>query len=327
MSFDQQKTALNYDIAIVGGAIVGATLAAALKNSGLRIIIIEAKPLELVAARTQAYALSLLSGEILEGIGVWQDIFPHVGKYRHISLSDGESPLTVEFEQNDLSRDFLGYVGEHRVILTALHKFTANCSNITWLSPAKVEKIIYQDEQASLKISSQGKTYCLNAKLVVGADGAKSAIRQTTAIKTRGWQYWQSCVAFTIKHEAASNDTAFERFWHSGPMGILPLPGNRCQVVWTAPHAEAQKLLAMAEEKFLAKLTKRTGGKLGRLQLVNPRVLFPVRLMQCDRYIKLRLALIGDAAHCCHPVGGQGLNLGIRDAAVLAGVLQEAHNR
>jgi 2-octaprenyl-6-methoxyphenol hydroxylase len=107
-------------------------------------------------------------------------------------------------------------------------------------------------------------------------------------------------------------------------MGVLPLPGNRCQIVWTAPHEQAKALQKLDEQEFLRKLEEHTGGLLGKLQLVSDRYLFPVQLMQCDRYVKSRLALVGDAAHCCHPVGGQGLNLGIRDAAALAQIIQEA---
>jgi 2-octaprenyl-6-methoxyphenol hydroxylase len=110
-------------------------------------------------------------------------------------------------------------------------------------------------------------------------------------------------------------------------MGVLPLPGNRCQIVWTNPHAQAKALQELEEEKFLEKLEQYTGGLLGKLQLVSDRYIFPVQLMQCDRYVQSRLALVGDAAHCCHPVGGQGLNLGIRDAAALAQVLREAYQQ
>ncbi len=163
--------------------------------------------------------------------------------------------------------------------------------------------------------------------MVIGADGSRSHIRSLANITTRGWKYWQSCVAFTIKHTAPQNDIAFERFWSTGPMGVLPLPGNRCQIVWTNPHARAKTLKELDEAAFLQELQHYTGGLLGDLELVSDRVIFPVQLMQCDRYVKSRLALVGDAAHCCHPVGGQGLNLGIRDAATLAQLLIEAHNQ
>ncbi len=317
----------DYDLAIVGGGIVGSTLASALKDSGLRAVIIEAKPLEIAAARRQAYALSVLSSRIFEGIGVWEKIFPHIGKYRHVRLSDADYPGVVKFQTQDLGTEFLGYVGEHRTLLTSLQEFIATSDNISWLCPAEVMGVEYKDTGAEIEIKHEGETRKLRTRLVVGADGSRSHLRQWAGIKTRGWKYWQSCVAFTIKHQAPRNDIAFERFWPTGPMGVLPLPGNRCQVVWTAPHAQAKAWQELDEKEFLAKLERYTGGLLGKLELVSDRVLFPVQLMQSDRYTQSRLVLIGDAAHCCHPVGGQGLNLGIRDAAALAQVLQEARDR
>lgn len=316
---------LDCDLAIVGGGIVGTTLASALSHSGIKIIIIEAKPLELAAARRQAYAFSLLSGRIYEGIGVWQKIFPNIAKFRQIRLSDADYPKIVKFQTKDLNDEYLGYVAEHNIVLTALQEFIADCDNISWLCPAEVTEVEDRDAFATVKVNINGTEKLIKTKLVVGADGARSRIRQWAGIKTRGWKYWQSCVAFTIKHTAPQNDIAFERFWSTGPMGVLPLPGNRCQIVWTNPHAEAKNLQTMDEGEFLRKLSQYTGGLLGKLELVSDRLLFPVQLMQCDRYVQSRLALIGDAAHCCHPVGGQGLNLGIRDAASLAQIIQEAH--
>ncbi|MEM9274621.1 MAG: FAD-dependent hydroxylase [Cyanobacteria bacterium P01_F01_bin.143] len=317
----------HYDIAIAGGGIVGLTLAAILKNSGLKVIIIEAKPLEVAAARTQAYAFSLLSSRIYQGIGVWKNIIPHIGKYRRIRLSDSDFSQTVKFEPADLQTDYLGYVAQHNVVLTALQKYVADASHLNWLCPGEVTNVTYQEDMAQVTVKLPEKEHVVQAKLVVGADGARSHIRSLAKITTRGWKYWQSCVAFTIKHTAVQNETAFERFWATGPMGVLPLPGNRCQIVWTNPHARAKKLQALDEAEFLKELGHYTQGSLGDLTLISDRVIFPVQLMQCDRYVQSRLALIGDAAHCCHPVGGQGLNLGIRDAASLAQILITAHNQ
>lgn len=318
---------LDCDLVIVGGGIVGATLAAALKDSGLKIILIEAQPQEITAQKTQAYAFSPLSSRIYEGIGIWQNIFPQIGKYQHISLSDADYSQKVSFETQDLPGKHLGYVAQHNVVITALHKYLADYSNLTWLCPAEVINVKTDKSISTVEVKVNGKQRLIKTRLVVGADGARSHIRSLAGIKTRGWKYWQSCVAFTIEHTAPENNTAFERFWPSGPMGVLPLPGNRCQIVWTNPHVEAQALAELDESAFLAKLQTYTGGVLGKLKLVSQRQVFPVQLMQCDRYIKSRLALIGDAAHCCHPVGGQGLNMGIRDAASLAQILQTAHQQ
>ncbi|MEB3250404.1 MAG: FAD-dependent monooxygenase, partial [Merismopediaceae bacterium] len=200
-------------------------------------------------------------------------------------------------------------------------------SPVQWFRPAEIVQVDYQAEQAILTLRQGDQTYPLQAKLVVAADGARSTLRTLAGIPTKGWKYWQSCVAFTIQHQAPRNDIAFERFWYSGPMGVLPLPGDRCQIVWTLPHAQAQEVLTLEEGDFLARLQRHLGDDFGAIQLVNPRRLFPVQLMQSDRYVQSRLALVGDAAHCCHPVGGQGLNLGIRDVAALAQTLQEAVNQ
>ncbi|MFP4296401.1 MAG: FAD-dependent hydroxylase, partial [Spirulinaceae cyanobacterium] len=327
MTEEQLKNALDYDLAIVGGGIVGTTLAAALKASGLRILLIEAKTPQEAIARPQAYAISLLSGRILKGVGVWDKILPQINRFKHIDLSDADYPQTVQFETQDLKTDELGYVGEHGVILEELHRFLDTCPNVEWLCPAQVTAVDYQEDKVEIAVEMNGKTEKVRSRLLIGADGARSRIRSWAKIKTKGWKYWQSCVATQIKHSAPRNDIAFERFCHSGPMGVLPLPDNRVSIVWTAPHAEAKALQNLSEAEFIAKLEQRMNGALGKLELVRDRACFPVQLMQSDCYVKPRMALVGDAAHCCHPVGGQGLNLGIRDAAALAQTLVTARQQ
>ena len=320
----QSQLNLDYDLAIVGGGIVGATLACGLKNSPLRVVLIEPQPKAVATRRRQAYALTLQTGRILDGIGVWDEILPKITTFRQISLSDSDHPGVVDFQPADLGTEALGYVGEHSVILTAMHDFLDSCENVSWLCPAKMVNVNYQPDFAEIEVETEGNTQTLRTQLVIAADGSRSPLRQAAGISTYGWKYWQSCIAMTIKTEKSHNNVAFERFWPSGPMGVLPLPGNRCQVVWTAPHAEAQALKDLDEKAFLELLEYRTGGLLGRLELESDRYVFPVQLMQSARYIQNRLALVGDAAHCCHPVGGQGLNMGVRDAGALAQVLRKA---
>ncbi len=320
----KHNTNLDADLIIIGGGVAGTALACALKDSGLNIIMIEAQSLENVTKKKLAYALSLLSGAIFKGIGVWDQIFPNVGKFEHIRLSDADHGNIIHFEKEDLNTQFLGYVGEHQYVLKPLQELSQKCKNITWFPSSKLIDIIEEKDSITVTIERENQTQKLTAKLLVGADGAKSKVRQWAKIETKGWKYWQSCVAFKIKHTAPVNNIAFERFWYNGPMGILPLPDHCCQIVWTNPHEESKNLVEMPEKDFLERLKIRTGGVLGDLTLVGERGLFPVQLMQSDRYIQSRLALVGDAAHGCHPVGGQGLNLGIRDIAALAQVLQDA---
>ncbi len=338
--------AFDYDLAIVGGGIIGLTLACALKDSGLSIVLIEAQAESVAVAKGRAYVISLLSGRIFSEIGVWDEILPQISTFGKISLSDADYEKVVYFEPQELGTNGLGYAAEHRVLLSALQNQLKNSQNVTFLCPAQVIGADYQADgvEIELRLPQIGQVSSLasspitndqlpmtnsriRTRLLVGADGARSRIRQAAGIQTKGWPYWQSCVVATIKPEKSHNNVAYERFWPSGPMGVLPLPGNRCQVVWTAPHAEAKALLELNEKQFLEKLEYHTGGLLGQLELIGSRYLFPVQLMQSDRYAQHRLALIGDAAHCCHPVAGQGMNLGIRDAAALAQILTAAHQQ
>lgn len=324
---NKHRLKYDYDVAIVGGGIIGLTLACALKDSGLSVVLIEAKPYSVAATKGQAYAVHLISERILKGIGVWDKILPSIATFNHVRLSDADYPGVVEFQPTDLGTEALGYVAEHQALLKPLQEFLHKCQNITYLCPAEVVQNQYEADsvEISLKINEQSQQ--IRTRLVVAADGARSRIRQAAGIKTHGWQYWQSCIVAFVKPEKPHNNTAYERFQPSGPFAILPLPENRCRIVWTAPHAEAKALVALDDEQFLAELSRRYGDQMGQLELEGDRFVFPVQLMQSDRYVLPRLALIGDAAHCCHPVGGQGLNMGIRDAAALAQVLQTAHSQ
>jgi 2-octaprenyl-6-methoxyphenol hydroxylase len=317
--------ALDYDVTIVGGGIVGLTLACALKDTGLRIALIETNPRDAGLHYRRAYAITLMSGQIFQGLGVWADIVSNITTFEEIRLADADSPAIVNLRPQDLGTSELGYVGEHAVLVAALLKALEGAEQITWLCPAELLQADYQDQVTALTVAIDGGLRQVTTRLLVAADGSRSPIRQAAGIDTKGWQYWQSCVTAVIRPEKPHGNVAREHFWASGPFATLPLPDNRCQIVLTAPHAEAQRWLEVEESEFLAELDRRYHGQLGQLTIEGERRLFPVKLMQSDRYTRSRLALVGDAAHCCHPVGGQGLNLGIRDAAALAEVLTTAH--
>jgi 2-octaprenyl-6-methoxyphenol hydroxylase len=325
----------DYDLAIVGGGIVGATLAAALKDSGLRVVVIEAQPQSVAVAKSQAYAIHLSSSRIYEEIGVWDAIAPQIEYFTQVHLSDAHCPYIVKFRPADLKTPVLGYVAEHRVLLQELLQFLKTCDHVDWLCPAQVSATHYHPTGVEVHIApAAAKTEdgsvlpsTLRVRMVVAADGARSQIRQQAGIPTLGWDYWQSCLVATIAPEKFHNHIAYERFWPSGPFAILPIAQDRCRIVWTAPHAQAQALLQLGEDEFIALLEQRYGSQMGKLTLVGERFLFPAKWMHSKQYVAPRLALVGDAAHTCHPVGGQGLNLGIRDAATLAQVLETAQLR
>lgn len=321
----------DYDVAIVGGGIVGATLAASLRHSGLSVTIIEAQSQSEAVAKGQAYAIHLSSRHIFERIGIWSHIEPQVEYFRQVRLSDADSPHVVEFEATDLKNEVIGYVAKHRVLLQELQNFLERCEQVSWFCPAQVTTTTYDAQGATLQLthdsgaSGASLPSSLRVRMVVAADGVRSQIREQAGIGTHGWPYWQSCVVATIAPEKHHNNIAYEKFWPSGPFAILPAAADECRIVWTAPHKEAQALVDLDDEQFIEQLNRRYGSQMGRLSLVGKRYLFPAKWMQANRYVQSRLALVGDAAHSCHPVGGQGLNLGIRDAATLAEVLTVAH--
>jgi len=321
------KPQVAYDLLIVGGGIVGMTLACALYRSGLKVAIVEAQSHEVQASRDRAYAVTLGTKDVLSQLGIWDSVQSQIGFFNQIHLSDGDYPGIVEFQPQDLGRDDLGYVAPHSVLALALQRRLAQLESVTWLCPATVEAIAYHADRAAVTLTVNGSTQTLNTRLVVAADGPRSQTRTAAGVNTYGWAYWQSCITCVVCPERSHSYTAYECFHASGPFAILPLPNNLCQIVWTAPHEEAKAFAALDDQDFLAALQQRFGHQMGALTLVGDRWVFPVQLRQSDRYTRSRLALVGDAAHCCHPVGGQGLNLGIRDAAVLAEVLQAAHDR
>ncbi|MEA5599221.1 FAD-dependent hydroxylase [Rivularia sp. UHCC 0363] len=321
-----EKRGYDYDLVIVGGGIIGLTLAAALHDSGLKILLIEARVQSASVAKGQAYAIHMLSALIYQGIGIWDKILPQIETYNRVCLSDADYAGVVEFNTSDIGSQDLGFVAEHQALLYPLQELVKESPNITYLCPAEVISTEYLENIATVEVKVAGEICKIRSHLVVAADGGNSRIRQAARIKTRGWKYWQSCIVAFVKPEKPHNNTAYEKFQASGPFAILPLPGNRCRIVWTAPHEEAKALCELDDEQFLAQLQQRFGNHLGKLELLGDRFVFQVQLMQSDHYVLHRLALIGDAAHKCHPVGGQGLNLGIRDAAALAQVIREAHS-
>jgi 2-octaprenyl-6-methoxyphenol hydroxylase len=318
---------LDYDLAIVGGGIIGNTLAVALQNSGLRVVSIESQAQSESIAKSRAYVLSMLSGQIFEGLGIWNQVLPQVTQFSQIQISDADYAGVVKMYPQDLGTDTLGYAASHEVLLTALQTKLVTAENITVMCPAQVVDVDYTDAGAEITVYTPdcGAPKKIRASLVIAADGARSSLRDRAGIATTGFNYWQSCITATIKPEKPHNSVAYERFWYAGPIGVLPLADGRCQVVWTVPHQQAEKLRDLPVNEFLQELEHCTGGLLGKLELDSQRWLFPVKLMQSNQYIAPRLALIGDAAHCCHPVAGQGMNLGIRDAVALAEVLIAAH--
>ncbi|MEM6351956.1 MAG: FAD-dependent hydroxylase [Cyanobacteria bacterium P01_D01_bin.14] len=313
-----------YDLIIVGGGIPGLTLACGLRESGLRVAVLEAQSEQAVRERSRAYALSPLSAKIFQSVGVWNAIAPAITHFSKVVLSDADYPHRVAFPPADIGEPAVYYCAEHRVLLRALQQQVATDPGITCYYKTQVREVVYDESRATVEVETAQGPHALGASLVVAADGMRSKVRQGAGIKTDGWNYWQSCITAFVSPTQPHQNIAHERFWPSGPFAILPLPQNRCQIVWVAPHREAAAIAALPPDQFIAAMQHRYGDHSGSLRLLSEPLVFPARLMHSRRYCQPRLALLGDAAHNAHPVGGQGLNLGIRDAATLAQVLLTA---
>jgi len=336
-----------FDVLIVGAGMVGASLACALgdkncaANRNLKVGIIESNDSFLRGEFTsdgRASAIAYGSSQIWQNIGVWGGMQRRgVTPMHMIQVSEGDLPYQVQLRREDMGQEALGYIVENSVTLASLWEFARECSNLELICPAKILDLEILDTKSGsdrdvmrVKISSDIGEQYLETKLLIGADGGRSQVRQMAKIAISEHLYEQTCIVTTVKFENSHQNFAYERFQASGPFAILPLGSDRSCIVWTATTEETPQLLALDESTFLQELAKRFGvtlmDKLGKISVIsNVRANYVPRWMHSQTYIQPRLALIGDAAHTTHPIAGQGMNLGIRDVNALANVLKAAH--
>jgi len=324
----------DYDILIVGGGMVGASMACALAPLDLRIGVIEAVPFRSESQPSyddRAIALAYGSKVVLETMGLWQKLGEQVSPITKIHVSDRGHFGATRIDAAEEKVEALGYVVENRVMGAVLAELLPTIENIDLICPAEVIRFSDDGERATLEIDREGVMESYSAQLVVAADGGNSAIRQMVGINTRNWDYGQSAVIANVSPERPHNGVAFERFTDTGPVAMLPNSPlgsddpKRCSLVWTVRTEDQERVLNLSDEEFLGELQERFGYRLGRLQKVGERHAYPLALVRAKEHVRPRLALIGNAAHTLHPIAGQGYNLGLRDVAVLADVLASAH--
>ena len=320
----------HYDIIIVGAGMVGATLACGLaeETENLSIAIIDANAphfdWDKDSYDMRVSAITRASQTLFKTVGVWEKIVEQrVSPYHDMFVWDAAGKGELHFDSADMGETDLGHIIENRVIVKALHQRIAELKQIDLLCPAQLESIEFNANKTELRLKDNSK---LSAALVVGADGARSWIRQQADIAVKGWDFDQAALVTTVKTEKPHQNTAWQRFLNTGPLAFLPLSDGYSSIVWSTSPSEAKRLTGIPETDFAEELEQAFESKLGEIVSVANRAVFPLRLFETLSYVKPRLALVGDAAHTIHPLAGQGVNLGLADVASLIDVIVDAIN-
>jgi 2-octaprenyl-6-methoxyphenol hydroxylase len=311
------------DVIILGGGLVGLTLAIALDRHGLSSIVVDPADPERTLAPAydgRATAVASASWRMLEAIGVGERLEGEGCAIRSIRVSEGLEPGGILFDPPE-GDDPLGIMFENRRLRQVLRETAAEAERITLVMPASAAEVVR--DGAGVRVALEDGR-ALTAPLLVGAEGRSSPTREAANIPLARWSYAHHAIVVTVAHEFHHENVAYEIFYPSGPFAILPmLPGTRSAVVWSVPAEDAPAFADLPERAIAAEIEKRMGGFLGRIEIAGPRWTYPLGFHHAATITDQRLALVGDAAHGIHPIAGQGLNLGFRDAAALTQVLVE----
>lgn len=317
---------LDYDLLIAGGGMVGSALACALGDTDLRIALLEGTPPAQIQPTAEpdirVSAISRASQRIFAAVGAWDGMMAwRVSPFREMRVWDATGSGQIHFDSADIGEPLLGWIIENRIIQFALLERVRQLPVIELLCPVALETAQRVADHWCVRLNDGRE---LTTRLLVGADGAQSTVRRLAGIATGGWEYGQKAVVANVATTEPHQETAWQRFLPTGPLAFLPLHDGRCSIVWSTTPEQADTLLAMDEQAFRSALGEAFGWRLGAIGAVGARGAFPLRLQHSHSYVQPGLALIGDAAHVVHPLAGQGVNLGLLDAATLAEVIINA---
>ncbi len=310
----------NVDVAVVGGGMVGATLAVALSDAGVNVVLVERRHLETLVNPGhdgRGSAIAAGSQRILSTLSLWTAMEPHAEPILDIRVADNRSLLFVHFDHEDLGEGPMGWIVENAFIREALFAGLAS-SGVLVADGVEVRSVEYHSHGATLALGDGRR---LGARLVVAADGPASPLRRGAGIDVMRWSYPQDAIVCSIHHELPHQGIAHEHFLPAGPFAILPMTGNRSSIVWTERRERASAIMGLDEAGFATELRSRTGDFLGSVKPAPGRWRHALGALHAHRYTAPGLALVGDAAHTIHPIAGQGFNLGLRDVAALSEVI------
>jgi len=317
----QKRMQADLDVLIVGGGLVGLSLAAALREAGLRLALVEPQPPRELPAPdawdSRMYAISPGSAAFLEQCGAWQGVpEERIARVEIMRIYGDDGRAELQFSAYDAGLRELAFIVENNRLQTALWHVVRGGVRI--YCPATWSALEVDAHHAALQLDDGAE---LLTRLVVGADGAESRIRAAAGIEATPKDYGQLGVVANFSSEKPHRDVAFQWFRRDGVLALLPMPGNRVSMVWSIAHDRARELLAMSGEDLGAEVEVASRGVIGALAPIAPAVAFPLRLLRVTDFTRARLALVGDAAHNVHPLAGQGVNLGFRDARELSNVV------
>lgn len=319
-----------YDIVIIGGGLVGASLAIALQPLGISVAVIEAVAGDDVhnvqpSFDDRTIALTYNARQIYTDMGIWQAIAAQQAHpIREIHISDRGHFGMTHLRHSDIGTEALGYVVPSRVMGKVLYQRMRQSTTLSVLAPATVENLISHSSGYKIVISRNHQTLNLNARLVVVADGGRSCATEQLGIFSKPSRYRQSAIVCTVATNCEHHARAYERFTHEGPIALLPNGDKRFALVWTTEHEHVTMRMDLSDAKFVEALGCAFGSRAGIFSHPSPRKCYPLQHGKIDCPIARRAVLIGNAAHSIHPVAGQGFNLGLRDVTVLKTVIQQA---
>jgi 2-octaprenyl-3-methyl-6-methoxy-1,4-benzoquinol hydroxylase len=316
------------DIAIIGAGAVGLAAALMAAQQGLRVAIVEAHAPQVWQADSpdlRVYALALDNQALLVHLGVWPAIKAmRAEPYAAMTVFDEVQGSPLRFSAGELGRSHLGHIVENSVLVETLWQALQSCKNVRFHCPDKIKALSNQEHDVTLALQSGIE---LSAGIVIGADGARSKVRDLVGIETRVHDYGQKGLVAFVKTELPHRHTAWQRFLSTGPLAFLPFGEHVCSIVWTLPNARADELLQADAQAFCRALESAFAGTLGTVELVSERAAFPLKRQLANTMMQGRTLLLGDAAHAVHPLAGQGVNLGLRDVAALHEVFTGAKAR